>query len=79
MRGRVPVLELTDFERMKIVARSLGLELGKQSDVQTIFHLADTFRAILRESGTRTIIRRGLEVAENRQSKKGPAVKRGHP
>lgn len=33
MRGRVPVLELTDFERMKIVARSLGVELRKQSDV----------------------------------------------
>lgn len=79
MRGRVPVLELSDFERMKIVARSLRVELRKQSDVQTIFHLADTFRAILRESATRTIIRRGLEVAENRQSKKGPAVKRGHP
>lgn len=75
--GLPEVIYPADFERMKILARSQGFELPTKKAVWRILWLADTFRAILRESDTRTIIRRGLEVAENRQSKNGPAVKRG--
>jgi hypothetical protein len=79
MMGPPPILKAADFERMKIIARACGVKITTKSEVWRILHLADVFRGILRLSESRTVIRRGLEVAENRQSKNGPAVKRGQP
>jgi hypothetical protein len=69
MRGRVPVLAMSDFERMRIIARTQGLELKTEADVFKILHLADVFRGILRLSD---ISFRKENVAKQ-QSKKGSA------
>jgi len=65
----------TDFERMSILARSQGFELPTKKAVWRILWLADQFRAILRLSEIQR--QSAKEVAENRQSKNGHAVKRG--
>ena len=75
MKGRrwdigVPLaIRPADFARMKILAKANGFDLTSKSAVHRILWLADVFRGILRLSE----IQCEKEVAEIRQSNKGPA------